>query len=218
MASETPEKESRFVKIFRTFGDICTLNVLWLVFSIPLVTIGASTTALYAVNLKMIKHEEGGIWKEFTKAFKENFKKATLAWLIVVAAWVLIYCSFTFAGSVEGAMSTFYYVFGCVEVGAVLLVMAFLFPLIARYENTLVNTFKNAALLSLSNFGSCVKIVLAWFMPIYFSTVPLIFLYTWYLWLIIVVGLIGYGTSFTIRKVFTRIEEAQSGEEKETNE
>ncbi len=210
MANEVPEKESRFVKIFRTFGDIAALNALWLVFSIPMVTIGASTTALYSVTMKILENREGGIWKNFISAFKSNFKKATLAWVIVLFGCLLTWSSFTLSSGVEGVISSFYFVWGCIEVGVLALVLPFLFPMIARYDNTVFNYFKNAVLLSLSNFGACIKILLAWFMPIYFSTVPLIFVYTWYLWLIIVVGLIAYGSSFTLRRVFRRIEETQT--------
>ena len=56
----------------RIFDMMC-LNVLWLVCSLPIFTIGASTTAMYTVMLKVVKNEEGYIVKGFFKAFKENF-------------------------------------------------------------------------------------------------------------------------------------------------
>ena len=61
----------------RIFDMMC-LNVLWLVCSLPIFTIGASTTAMYTVMLKVVKNEEGYIVKGFFKAFKENFKKSTI--------------------------------------------------------------------------------------------------------------------------------------------
>ena len=63
----------------RIFDMMC-LNVLWLVCSLPIFTIGASTTAMYTVMLKVVKNEEGYIVKGFFKAFKENFKKSTIIW------------------------------------------------------------------------------------------------------------------------------------------
>ena len=67
----------------RIFDMMC-LNVLWLVCSLPIFTIGASTTAMYTVMLKVVKNEEGYIVKGFFKAFKENFKKSTIIWLILL--------------------------------------------------------------------------------------------------------------------------------------
>ena len=74
--------------------DMICLNVIWLICCIPIVTIGASTTALYSVLLKMVKNEEGYIFRSFFKAFKENFRQSTVIWLLFVLVsviwWVVI--------------------------------------------------------------------------------------------------------------------------------
>lgn len=210
-----PEHDSRFVTVFETFGNICTLNVLWLICSIPVITIGASTTALYSVMLKVINKEEGPILRSFFSAFKSNFKQATAAWLIVVAALAGIggELFYSYACGFEGGLALFYLILGAMELMVVCFVLPFLFPLIAKFENTLWNTFKNAFLLSVSNPWSWVKIFLAWFVPFFVCIVyPVVFLLIWYLWLILIVGLIAYGTSFTVRKVLRRIECAQKQE------
>ena len=61
------------------------LNILWLVCSLPIVTIGASTTALFYVTLKMAEDRDDGLTRMFFKAFRENFKPATKLWLILLA-------------------------------------------------------------------------------------------------------------------------------------
>ena len=66
-------------------GDLLCLSVLWLVFSLPIFTIGASSTALYAAVFYCLRRNEAGVWKHFWKAFRENFKRSTLAWLIELA-------------------------------------------------------------------------------------------------------------------------------------
>lgn len=209
MVDGVHEEESKVVKAFMTFGNIFALNILWIVFSLPVFTIGASTTALYSMMIKMVKNEEDMIFKGFVKAFKQNFGKATLAWLIVLAACAVIYVEFYFSSVYDTAIGHFYFILAIAEVAVLLLIAAFLFPVIARYENTLLNCFKNALLLSVSNLGSCLKILVAWIMPIYLTTIPGIFLYVWYLWLVFGFGLIAYGTSFTIRKVFDRVAAVQ---------
>ena len=66
-------------------GDLLCLSVLWLVFSLPIFTIGASSAALYAAVFYCLRRNEAGVWKHFWKAFRENFKRSTLAWLIELA-------------------------------------------------------------------------------------------------------------------------------------
>ena len=186
--------------------------MLWLIFSIPIFTIGASTTALYSVMLKMINKEEGPIFRSFVKAFRSNFKQATLSWLVILAALVAIAGELVFAWALEyeGALATFYLILAFAELVVVCLTLPFLFPLIAKFDNTIWNTLKNAFLLSVSNPGSWVKIFLAWFFPVFICVAyPVVFLLFWYLWLILIIGVIAYGTSFTVRKVLRRVEQAQ---------
>lgn len=65
------------IKIF----DCMVLSVLWAVFSLPIITMGAASTALYSAVYHHIRMEEGYLWKSFWTAFKENFKRSTLSWL-----------------------------------------------------------------------------------------------------------------------------------------
>lgn len=73
-----------------SIGDCICLSVLWLVFSLPVITIGASTTALYAAAYHSVRKKEGGLWQSFWGAFKENFKRSTLIWLIVLVIMALL--------------------------------------------------------------------------------------------------------------------------------
>lgn len=71
-------------------GDLLCLSVLWIVFSLPVFTIGASSAALYAAVYHCLRRNEAGIWKHFWNAFRENFRRSTLAWLIELAVLALI--------------------------------------------------------------------------------------------------------------------------------
>lgn len=74
--------------IIRIFDCMC-LSVLWLAASLPVITAGASTTALYTVIHRCIRLEEGSLWKTFWQAFRENFKRSSLCWLIALAVLAL---------------------------------------------------------------------------------------------------------------------------------
>ncbi len=220
-SDEVREGNSRLVTVFGTFGDICWLNVLWLITSIPIFTIGASTTAIYSVMLKIIDKKEGKITKSYFDAFKSNFKQATIEWLIVLVALVAIAGEVYFAYALEftGTIAAFYFMLAIVELVVVVVDLPFLFPLTAKFENTVWNTLKNSFLLAVSNPLSWVKIFLAWFMPFFICIwYQWVFLLIWYLWLICIIGLIVFGTSYTVRKVLRKISTAQEEKEEEVKE
>ena len=71
-------------------GDLMILNVLFIFFSIPIFTIGASLTALYTISFKLLDETEGNIVKNYFKAFKSNFKQATVIWIVVLLAGLFL--------------------------------------------------------------------------------------------------------------------------------
>ena len=73
-----------FIRILSRIFDLIVLNILWVVFCLPIVTIGASTTALYSVTLKMVVNEEGYLIRDFWRAFKRDFKQSTSIWLLLL--------------------------------------------------------------------------------------------------------------------------------------
>ena len=73
----------------RIFDCMC-LSVLWLLFSAPVVTMGASSAAMYLTVVKYIRRDEGYLWRTFWGAFKENLKRSTLAWLAALVLLALL--------------------------------------------------------------------------------------------------------------------------------
>ena len=72
----------RFViKLF----DCMVLSVLWLVFSLPIITMGAASTALYSAVYNRIVKDKSYLWRSFWTSFRDNFKRSTLAWLPMLA-------------------------------------------------------------------------------------------------------------------------------------
>ncbi|WP_242985228.1 YesL family protein [Faecalibacterium prausnitzii] len=124
------------------------LNILWLVCSLPIVTIGASTTALFYVTLKMAEDRDDGLTRMFFKAFRENFKPATKLWLILLAVGSFLAAD----GFVLRRMwseNIFWTLLTAVLIGAAVLygiVLLYAFPLLARFENTTFGILKTAFL------------------------------------------------------------------------
>ena len=73
-----------FSRIFGFLGQLVALNLLWIICSIPVITAGASTTALFYCTLKIHKDGDCRAFKDFFKSFKQNFKQSTLVWLLMI--------------------------------------------------------------------------------------------------------------------------------------
>lgn len=123
--------------------DVIRLNFLWILFSIPLVTIGASTVAALSVALKMADDEEGYIGRSFLKAFRENWKQGTVLGVITLVALYAIYLDFQFFEALEGNPMIFLLV-GILSIVVVVSALLYAYPLAARYENTLFRTIQNS--------------------------------------------------------------------------
>ena len=89
--------DSAFVRFLNLIADIFILHVLWFIHSIPIITIGASTTALYYSMMKRIDNDRGSIFSNFRSSFKLNFKQSTILWLIEIVAIIVLVIDFVFA-------------------------------------------------------------------------------------------------------------------------
>ncbi len=128
--------------------DLFFLNLLFIVCSIPIFTIGATLSAMYSVTLKMAKNEEGYVVKGFFKAFRENFRQSTIVWLIMLAVGIVLgldlYYVYVLGG--EQIMAFRYLLWGIVVI--YLMIFSYVFPLISKFENTIKVAMRNAALMS----------------------------------------------------------------------
>lgn len=132
---------------------IMFLNLLWVLFSLPVVTIGASTTALYSVLIKMRNGKEGKIFRDFWDAFRKNFRQATIIWVIVALAAVVFTTDIVYFVNMGGLAGT---VFAMIFLGldVVLLYMSlYVFPMQAVFDNPIATTLKSALFLSTRYFG-----------------------------------------------------------------
>jgi len=134
-------------------ADCVILSVLWLVSSIPLVTMGASTTALYYSINKCIRRGESHVWREYWHSFGSNFKQATILWLPLLIVYALLGASLysSYVMCVSGNLSKGMFYFLLVVIAIVIAWSSWLFPYIARFQNTNRNTLKNCSLIALFN-------------------------------------------------------------------
>ena len=146
--------ESRFSQLLMKLSCSCLLNILWFICSLPVFTIGASTTALYYACLKVIRDEESHAWKLFFHSFKENFKQATQLWLILLGAGLFLgadgYILYHLRKSSTGAMAVIWTLILALVIAASIIyviVLLYVFPLLASVHNTNTAMLKNAFLI-----------------------------------------------------------------------
>ncbi len=133
--------------------DIMLLGILWLVCSLPVFTVGASTTAMYTVLFKLVKDDGYSVIRAFFNSFKENFKQATVIWLIAMTACAVLAADLFFVWVMSGNW-LWMIVLGFLLILAVLVLsmLLYVFPLQAYFANTVKNTIKNALLFSVAHF------------------------------------------------------------------
>ncbi len=204
------QKNGHLRSILDAFGNIFGLNVCFVLFSLPVITIGASLTALYSMSIRLQEGKEATVFHGYLEQFKKNFKQATLAWIFMILYAVIMWGTYIMVNNIPGTISSVYTVVLVIEAVIFCLGVPFVFPMIACFDNTLPNIFKNSLLMAVAYLGKWIKVFIAWFAPIAFSLIyPMLFVYIWYLWLLLIFGLIAWGTSFTIRKMFKLNGEAQ---------
>lgn len=142
---------SGFSRFMNRISDLFILNILWIICSIPIITIGASTTALYSVDLKLLDNEEGYIIKSFFKAFKENFKKSTILWLFIILISIILGTNLVFWLKCNLSISYFTLPFIFFSLFIFLLVTPYIFPLLTKTKCSIINIIKYCFFVSLKN-------------------------------------------------------------------
>lgn len=201
--------------IVRALSKICDmvcLNILWLICSIPIITIGASTAALYTVMLKMVKNEEGYIFRGFFKAFKSNFKQSTIMWIVILLLGIVCWIDYRVAGVMPGMGGSIMRIIFLLLGFILLSVTIYIFPLTARYENTIRNTVRNALILTVGKLPYTLLMVVVTVGSLIISlwnSMTLMFAIP--LWFIIGVSLIAWINSYILRRVFMIFDSVENG-------
>jgi uncharacterized membrane protein YesL len=191
--------DGKFFSIMSKVADLIILNIVYCLCCIPIITIGPATTALYYVTLKMVKNEESYIIKSFFKSFKLNFKQAFAIWLILLAA----------AGIITGDIYIMLswdtkYKFILIIIFIFLLVMwlfitIYIFPLLATFDNTIKQTFKNSLLMSIRHLPTT---VILFILTVVSYLIVGFIVQLMPFWFLIGFSLLAFANSILLRKIF----------------
>lgn len=174
------DMDSPVMRFLGFVGDMLILNIVVMICCIPIITVGAAYTAMHYVLLKIVRGEEGYLVKGFFKSFARNFKQATLLWLLMLLI-IGIFVSDIFIFSYSGVVFSRMVVIAVMAVAAILLLVSmYIFPVLARFDNTIRNTLKNAAILAFINFPKTILMAVFYALPLvigYFSPYSYIYLF-----------------------------------------
>lgn len=142
--------------------DSVYLNILWFLCCLPVFTVGASTTALFYVTLKMAEDEEGSLTKAFFHSFKENFKQSTVIWLILLFAGIILGIDgyVFYHMRYDSILWTLGAAVFLLVLAAYVILLLYIFPLLSRFDNTVKAMFQNAIMVGM-RFLLCTVVMAA---------------------------------------------------------
>ena len=202
-------EENKVLSAINRFVDLVVVNVLFLITSIPVITIGASISAMYHVLIRMTDETEGTIYKTYFKAFRSSFKKATIVWVPILLILYMLYYNLTFIPQITSGIPAAI-LMGIQALVALLVfcVVQYYFPLTGYFENTVGTTLKNAFLLSFAYLPKTLLfLALTLLIPFLVFLMPGIVYIVMFLGLIILFSAIAYIKAFRMSRIFDQIVE-----------
>ena len=159
--------DNKFFETLEKISNIVILNFLYILFSIPIITIGASTTATYFVAMKIVQNEEGYIFRTFIKSFKENFKISTIVWIMIMLVGGVLILDFHISNAIPNSSISNIFKLILTMVSIIIIFnITYVFPIICKFDNSIKNTIINATLISIQNLPYTIIMSLLNLIPI----------------------------------------------------
>ncbi len=207
------DPDSPIMSFLARVADLVILNVLWLLCCLPVVTAGASTTAMYHVVRHLQEESISSVTRDFFRSFKSDFRQATPVYLllliptaaVVMNAWIL---------SAQSSDVVPVYVRAIWMASALMLtfVVSFVYPVMAYFDDTVWKTLRTAAVLAVAKLPRTVLISAINLLPIIMLFVSLpFFLRSSIFWLLIGGSLTAYLNMLILRPVFKKIIDERPG-------
>ena len=152
--------DNKFFTFMSRVADLIILNLICIVCCLPVITAGASITAMFYVTMKMVRNEEAYIVRSFFRSFKQNFKQATIINVLMLLAGVLLYFDMNICRSIKGTLSQVLLVVFTMILVIYIMIFMYIYPVLAKFYNTIKNTLINAFLMSVRHLPYTILMVL----------------------------------------------------------
>ena len=206
--------ESPLMNVLGKMADLMWLNILTMICCIPVFTAGAALTALHYMALKIVRNEECYITKGYFKSFKENFRQATVIWLIIMVVAAVVAGDVYLILNAEVELHNIIKILIMIAGVLALMTTIFVFPVLAKFDNTITGTLRNAFFMSVWQFPKTVLMLVFMVAPVVllfvsFRIFPFIFLFGF--------SVPAWGAALLYNKTFQKLEDrmlaGENGEE-----
>lgn len=196
--------DSKLMRALSRVADLAILNLLFLVTSLPVVTIGPAVTALYSVTFFLGTSREKGVLKPYFQAFRENFGTSIRVYLIFLGVCAALILDLVLCSNLGGWFGTLSLLFWPLLILA-MLAAAMAFPWISLFQNTTMETLKNALILALAQLPRALIVLAMWVFPLFLLVrFPIVFFNASYIILVIYFSAAAYISGLILRKLFVR--------------
>ena len=197
------EEGSPFQRFLNKMADLLILNLIALLMCLPIITAGASLTAMHYVLLKMVRGEEGYIVKSFFRSFKREFRQATVLWILYMALAALMASNLIMI--LQGGGVYPLWLPSSILVVAVLelMFMIYTFAMLSRFDNSIYHTLLNAVTITFSELPRSLGMAVIVLVPLLaFLRFPALLPF------VVLFGLSvpGYGCAMVYDPIFKKIE------------
>lgn len=200
--------DSRIMIFLSRVADLVILNILWLVCCVPVVTIGASTTAMYHVIRHWQKDSVSSVVRDFFQSFKEDFKQATPVYLILLIPTVAVVMNAMLIFNPDNSAAVPFYLLVIWFISALILlfISSFVYPVMAFFADSIFKTLRNAMVLALAHLPRTILISVLNLLPVILLFVNLsFFLQSSIFWLLIGGALVAYLNMSILKPVFKKL-------------
>lgn len=205
------QSDSAFSRFMTIAFDVLFTGVLWIVCCIPLITIGASTTAAYYTMAKSVRHKTGYVHREFFHSFRVNFKQSAIMSIIFFIAVVVLVLDMQYVWSNETKLNSALFIILAGMIFVILCITIVYCPLFSRFQKSNMEMLRMSALIAFKYLPVTIIMIALftigcigiWLMPWAVFIIPGLYLY-----------LLTYPMEYIMRKIMPVPEEGSEEAEK----
>lgn len=203
--------DTPLMQMLTRVGDMIIINFLTIICSLPIITAGAAISATHRIMQDFLMDNETTIVRTYFRAFKENFKQATLVWLaLVVIIAALLADVFLINLFIQGSLRSFFVILLSAVALIVFAISMYIFPLLTRYRNTLPQHLRNSLILMITKLPRTIGMMALHALPFVILWVSYnLFLQTLIFWLFVGASFTIFMDTFLLKPVFQQLEKNQ---------
>ena len=156
--------ENKFWDFIGKLADVTFMSMLWLITSLPIVTVGAATTAFYDFTMHQVNDREGTVWRSYFRSFRKNFRRGTAIWLIELAAVVFFgfdfWAAWKYFVATGGVWSIVVLGMTACALILVLLTGFYAYPMLATFDFPVKKLVTNSFIMAVGNLPTTLVILL----------------------------------------------------------